>query len=429
VAETKSRESSASPSHKAASVSYSDFSTKRPASHPKKPHASKAEEKPKHSHLPEVPKLKGSLKKSVDGKEGGVDTSRSLSSIRNKREDPFSQTMPQEPDKSEHSRLSRSMRSSSSVKKVSFDIPVLPVPEQSSQSRGKSETAREGRNSKADGLQPSFKPGPSPGIYSPEKADSINKPPPKVNSSKKNRRSSIEKRLVFELSISKENKNRGSVEFYHPSSNNESSFVNVPENQFETLGGQHIPPKEQPKQPEKAPKSKSQKKKPKEVDRALQVKKNDSNENVIHAKDTRKKENGIPVVEFKPVRTDQSRKKVPATFTREEGIAKPTKSSRPEPPKEKNPPPKWNGSSKVEPPIYKDVKPQPIIQELTHKDTKKEEPADRSASRKSNRSQASNGKNKKMTLEEEWALKKPQRNPRKPPAKIDPATLPPGRPR
>ena len=259
MAETKSRESSASPSHKAASVSYSDFSTKRPASHPKKPHASKAEEKPKHSHQVEVPKLKGSLKKSVDGKEGGVDTSRSLSSIRNKREDPFSQTMPQEPDKSEHSRLSRSMRSSSSVKKVSFDIPGLPVPEQSSQSRGKSETAREGRNSKADGLQPSFKPGPSPGIYSPEKADSINKPPPKVNSSKKNRRSSIEKRLVFELSISKENKNRGSVEFYHPSSNNESSFVNVPENQFETLGGQHIQPKEQPKQPEKAPKSKSQK--------------------------------------------------------------------------------------------------------------------------------------------------------------------------
>ena len=428
--EPKTRESSPVDSRKEElSVTYSDFSTKRPASHPKKTHPAKPEASQNATPRVEVPRLKTSLKKSQGGLEGpetGRDTSRSLSSRRNLREEPMSQTLPlQEPLKSEQSKLSRSLRSSSSVKKVSFDIPS--APEQPQLSRGKSET---GRSARADAQ--------GPVVRSPEKPGSGLQAASRQASTKKLQpvRSSVDKRLVFELSVSKENRQRGSLEFYDPSMPNDPSFVKVHDNQFETLGG-HQGPEAPPGLAEPA-KHRPQKPRPKQPDRAPQPhKKTDLADSQAlgpqkDAPQPRKKEPAA-AVDLKPVRSDHSRKKVPATFSKpapEEAAPKPGKSPRPEPAaREKASNPKWNGSAKVAgPQPARDAKPQPVIQELSRGDGKKEaDPQDRSASRKSDRSLPSSGKPpRRHSLEEEWALKKPRRNPRNPPARPDPASLPPG---
>lgn len=422
-AEPKTRDSSPAESRKALSVTYSDFSTKRPASHPKKPQAGKPEARQTPAPRAEVPRLKTSLKKLQSGAEGveaGVETSRSLSSRRNPREEPFSQTLPQEPAKSEQSKLSRSLRSSSSVKKVSFDIPAPHEPQL--HSRGKSETARSGRTDQ---------PTPGPSLRSPEKPDLGSRPASRQASAKKQpARVSVEKRLVFELSVSRENKHRGSVEFYDPSTLNDPTFVRVHENQFETLGGQQAP-EAASSLADRSARPKPQKTRAKQPDRAVQAKKPDSADSLAAQKDATapRKKDPAATVEFKPVRADHSRKKVPATFTKpapEEAAARPGKSPKPEAAKEKTPAPKWNGSAKVAPQFARDARPQPLIQESTRNDARKADPLDRSASRKSDRSQASSGKPRRQSLEEEWALKKPQRNPRRPPARLDPASLPPG---
>ena len=339
--------------------------------------------------------------------------------------------MPQDPTKSDLSKLSRSMQSSSSVKKVSFDIPGQP--EQSHHSRGKSETAR--RDPPA-GLQPSARPAATSTSRSPEKPDST----VKQNSSKKPQtRSSVEKKLVFELSASKENKHRGSIEFYHPSSNNEAAFITDHQNQFETLGGQQTQPDPQthPKQLS-TPKPKPLNPKPKHPERAQPPKKNDSHDPLQpREKDAaphRKKDAPVPAVEFKPAsRPDHSRKKVPATFTKaapEEAPARPAKSPKPDPGRER-PAPKWNGSSKVglaPASTPREQKPQPLIQESGLSEGPKDASQDRPASRSSRKSPASPGKPRRQSLEEEWAAKKPRPNPRQPPARLDPASLPPGTP-